>query len=250
MIMRLKGSAEVNKLKAETDKLSAEAEQIRLSRKKDDLINSEITNQLGQNLAEISLSDVDRACMTEYYIREVDEGSTIEIISLTLQVVLENYGEDRILKWVKGGKKFRILILYPFSMGAKLRSLEESDDESFLTKKINKQVLRLKDLYEMARKFDNFKHYNGSLEVRFYDGIPYFAYFRTENTMALGLYYSHIKGLQSEVVFLDKKTNVYKNMTNHFSVLWEKGDKKEGNKMTLCIISEHRMSFNDPNDTK
>ena len=243
LIMRQKGSAEVEKLNAEAEKTRAEAEKIRT-----ELRSSSPTGEVSllQKASAISLSEVERSRMTEYYIEKANSGSTIEIITLTLQVALENYGEDRFLRWIQEGKQIRILVLSPFSLAAKLRSREEKpDDEDFLANKIIKQVEVLKNLYCTAEDLLEHKNYAGSMEVRFYDAIPYFAYFRTENAMAIGLYYSHIKGLQSEVILVDPKSSVYQNMSMHFSKLWGKGDRKNREKMTVCVISKQHMHFMD-----
>lgn len=266
LIMRQKGTAEVDKLKAEAEKTRAEAEKIRKDTAEVDKTKAEAEKTraevdkvrkeslsgnpadgalVRQKPCEISLSEVERSRMTEYYIEAANSGSTIEIITLTLQVALENYGEDRFLKWIQEGKEIRILVLSPFSMAAKLRSREESNDESFLSNKIIKQVEVLKNLYNHAEDLLEHKNYAGSMEVRFYEGIPYFAYFRTNNAMAIGLYYSHIKGLQSEVILVDTKSTVYENMSAHFAKLWNKPDKKDRESMTVCVISKSYMHFID-----
>jgi hypothetical protein len=244
LIMRQKGTAEVDKLKAEADKTRAETEKIR----KESRLGSQAEEEpVHQEPYEISVSKVERALMTNYYIDKANQGSTIEIITLTLQVALENYGEGRFLRWIQEGKQIRILVLSPFSMATKLRSREENSDENFLANKIIQKVELLKNLYNTAGDLLEHKNYAGSMEVRFYDGIPYFAYFRTENSMAIGLYYSHIAGLQSEVLLVDTKSSVYENMKAHFERLWNKGDKQEREKMTVCVISKLHMHFIDLN---
>lgn len=242
-----KNDAEVDNLKAEAERHRLETEKIRR-----ELYPNGPSDRasLPQKPCEISLSEVERSRMTEYYITQADKGSTIEIISLSLEVVLNNYGDDRFIRWIREGKHIRILVLSPLSMGARLRSREESGNEAFLPEKIVVQIGNLQNLYNHAVGALEHTSYRGSLEVRLYEGIPYFAYFRTENAMAIGLYYSHIKGLQSEVILVDVDSTVYNNMSGHFEKLWNKGDRKEREETTVCVISEPHMHFVDLNELR
>lgn len=188
-----------------------------------------------------NVNAVERSQSTEYYTRQVNDAASVDIITLTMQAMLEQYGDDKLIDWIFEGKTLRILVLAPFSVAAELRSREENNDEIFLRDKIIRQIERLKRIYDRAsHRIDNNKEFlTGSLEVRFYDGIPYFAYFGTEKAMAIGLYYSHIKGLQSETISIKKEWSIWGNAKKHFDYLWGKCDEED----KVCVISRHRQSF-------
>ena len=89
---------------------------------------------------------------------------------------------------------------------------------------------------------------SGSLEVRLYDGIPYFAYFSTEKAMVIGLYYSHVKGLQSEAISIDAESRIYKKMQGHFDTLWNRQSGSKGVSLkdrVICTIAKSNMHFID-----
>jgi hypothetical protein len=112
----------------------------------------------------------------------------------------------------------------------------------------------LKCIYERAQQriADEGKKPSGSLEVRFYDGIPYFAYFGTEREIVLGLYYAQKKGLQSEVFLVNVKSPVYKDFQRHFRSLWDGRDKDSMSleERLVCVISASNSYFIDLNALK
>jgi Domain of unknown function (DUF5919) len=138
---------------------------------------------------DIYFFDIYRCEMTRYYIRWTEAARRIDIITQSMQTILENYGDDRLMEWIMGGKKFRVLVLSPGSAAAKIRGKEE---EIPLPNKIVTQIETLQRIYKRARKqiVDKGRKCSGSLEVRLYDGIPYFAYFGTEREIVIGLYYA------------------------------------------------------------
>jgi len=193
---------------------------------------------------DIHFLDIERSEMTKYYISWTEAANTIDIIALSMQAMLENYGDDRLIKWLKQGKKFRVLVLSPGSTAAKVRGEEEGIP---LQRKIVTQIKRLKSIYERARNqiTGERKRHLGSLEVRFYDGIPYFAYFGSEREIVIGLYYAQKKGLQSEAFLVDVKSPIYENLQCHFDALWDRQDKggTSFEDRLICVISESKLHF-------
>lgn len=205
--------------------------------------------QSGAPFTGLKISGLERSQLTKHYTEQAESASTIDIITLTMQAILENYGNERLLRWISLGKKIRILILSPFSMAAKIRSREEYGNESFLPEKVITQVQILGRLFELARqRVTSRQTFLGSLEVRFYDGIPYCAYFGTEYSMTLGLYYSHMNGLQSEAILFERDSTIYRNMGAHFQSIWDRGQ-TQGSE-DICVITQERLFFVDPGELK
>jgi hypothetical protein len=155
--------------------------------------------------------------MTDIYIEKSEAADRIDVITLTMEVILNNFGDDRWIKFLRNGKKIRILVLSPSSSAAGMRGRQEGIN---LPGKTLGQIEILKNrLYAQAVEQLSNEEYSGSLEVRFYDGIPYFAYFGTEKEIVAGLYYSHVMGLQSEAIYIDARCPVYKKMQSHFNAV-------------------------------
>lgn len=180
----------------------------------------------------------ERSRLTTYYLEEAIASQTIDIISLTMQVTLDNYGEDAFLDWLEEGKRIRILILSPYSMAAEVRSEEEGID---VKAKILEQIQRLGLIYNRAQHLQAANILRGTLEVRIHDGLPYFAYFKTEQSMCIGLYYAHIKGLQSETIFPEPDSEMFRKMEGHFQTIWKAQSPLLRNGNSICKISESEM---------
>ncbi len=200
---------------------------------------------------DIYFFDLHRCEMTRYYIGWAEAAGSIDIITLSMQVLLENYGDDRLIEWLMRGKKFRILVLSPASAAAKIRGKEEG---IALDRKIVTQIERLKSIYERARQRIATEGGNcsGSLEIRFYDGIPYFAYFGTETEIVIGLYYAQKKGLQSETFMVKTSSPVHNAFQSHFNSLWNGRDEDSTvlEDRVICVISGSKFHFIDLNSLK
>jgi hypothetical protein len=135
--------------------------------------------QDNQPLIEQVMSLPERKFLTGNYVDWTRAAEKIEIITLSMSCILESYGDQELIEWINGGKTIKILVLNPNASVTKLRGREEGID---LKRKILLQVQRLEKLCKESKEFienpkkssnarDGFK---GSLEVRIYDGIPYF----------------------------------------------------------------------------
>jgi nucleoside phosphorylase len=187
----------------------------------------------------VQFFDLERARLTEHYVAWAEGANTIDIVSLSMQVILENYGDERLISWVMGGKKVRVLVLSPRSITARIRGNEERID---LPKKIQTQIKRLRNICKQAQRQmsrDTAERCLGSLEVRVYDGIPYFAYFGTEKEVVVGLYYAHRTGLQSPAILIDARSSAFEQLREHFDVLWRGPDRDEKRcrARVVCTIS-------------
>ena len=193
---------------------------------------------------DITVLASERSHLSQYYLEQAGSAAAIDIIALTLQTALENFGEDKFIQWIQAGKNIRILMLSPASTAAKTRSREESSNEDFLPSKITEQVKALKRLHSRVERELKSQDYRGSLEVRLYDDLPYFSYFHTDKVMVMGLYYVHIRGLQSEALLIDAKSSIHAKMNDHFNALWIRSGKRGAQKMILCSIAKGRVQFN------
>ena len=187
----------------------------------------------------------ERSSLSDDYTRYADAAGRIDIITLTMQVLLDTYGDDRLMTWISEGKEIRILVPSPGSTAVEIRSREEGIDVS---SKILTQIKRLKTcVYDRIQKLQLLDiKCTGLLEVRLYNSIPYFAYFCADKKMIIGLYYAHLKGLQSEAISIGAESPVYAKMQRHFEALWE-GQKEtiRPQDRVVCKIAESNSHFID-----
>jgi hypothetical protein len=243
--------AEAEKFKAEAERSTAEAEKFRAETEKirHDLSSIIVSSQSKEHGTaphhEITVLPTERSLLSEFYLDQIVSSTNIDIIALTLQTALEHFGLDRFIQWIKDRKHIRILMLSPDSDAAKVRGIEEDSNENFLVDKIILQIKALRSLYIQAEKDLNQVSAAGSLEVRLYDELPYFSYFHTDKAMVMGLYYVHIRGLQSEALLIDETSSIHAKMCNHFDKIWIKSGESGAPKMTVCIISKDCMMFNN-----
>ena len=187
----------------------------------------------------------DRSQITKLYTEIATGADRLDIIALTMQTVLDNYGDERLFDWILKGTKVRILVLSPMSMAAELRSKQEGID---LSLKTMTQIARLKNCvyHEVAKQVALEKRCLGALEVRLYDGLPYFAYFNADERMIVGLDYSHIKGLQSEAFYIGVGSPVHKKMRGHFEAMWKgQNESTPLQQRVICKITELDQHFTD-----
>jgi len=203
-------------------------------------------NAFGGRSSVCFLSDKQRRFMTSEYVKMAANAEQIDVVALSMSALLENASD--LAQWILNeGKTIRILVLAPSASAARIRGREEGID---LPSKIINQVEELQALYEKIQTelIEYNERCKGSLEVRFYDGIPYFAYFRADKEMIIGLYYSHLKGLESECLYIRTPEHpVYHKMLDHFDALW-KGKAEIGvspEERVICRITHSESRFID-----
>lgn len=170
--------------------------------------------------------------------------SKFDLISLTSENFQRVCGEERlIINKIEEGCDVRILILDKNSQLWKYRFKSEPNMDKDKLKVINDKVeekyrkiqstLRVRTL----RKKEPF---TGSLIVRYYDDIPYYAYCRSDNQAILGFYYSFTVGMKSHAFSTKEESkydnseystsetdNLFKNLSLHFENLWNKSTKEK-----------------------
>jgi hypothetical protein len=187
----------------------------------------------------------ERSFLTAKYYDLSKASSEIEAIGLTLKSFRDGFGVDKIVNFLEQGKKIKLLLLFPTAYVTQIRQLEEKTANFEADIKITIQFLE--EIYSHWKKSKR-REWDGSLEMRFYDTIPYSAYFRADNTIILGLYYRHKSGLQSECIEIQQnprpgkklsEEGISANLRNSFTKLWE-----ENKDNTYCVIGPEKSFVN------
>jgi hypothetical protein len=173
--------------------------------------------------------------------------SNVDVISLSLASFVENTPLTTLLRWIREGKKFRLLMLAPDSEITKQRGIEEGIN---LQAKIRESIRQLHRISEQIQENINGQACRGRLEVRTFNSIPYFAYLRCDDSVLLGLYYSHVPGIQSEVIRFQKgDSSIFTKVQSHFEKLWtEPGEGGADPKSRrICVIEHQKIKEEPPN---
>ncbi|MBN2287449.1 MAG: hypothetical protein JXI43_13440 [Tissierellales bacterium] len=181
----------------------------------------------------------ERRYISERYAEFTKAAKNIDVLSMSLSAFCDNYPTEDLIKWIKYDEKnFRLLVLSPKSPIIEIRNMQENTD---IRKKILDSFKKIKEIHDRAESdYRNNKKWNGSLEVRIYDNIPYLAYFRADAKIIVGLYYSHIRGTQSETILLQRGDDLmFKKLEGHFKKLWD-GDKESFEDRLICTISNSK----------
>jgi hypothetical protein len=190
----------------------------------------------------------ERRFINKQYVELTEAADRIDVISLSLYAFYDNYPREKLVEWIKEkGKKFRVLVLSPEGRAAELRSMAENID---LGKKIRESLWQFQKICDRAESdLNKGSEWAGGLEIRTYDSIPYFAYFRADQQMIVGLYYSHVPGTQSEAILIQKGDGpIYDKMKGHFEALWD-GTTPRGtppDNRQVCSISGSTVKFLTP----
>lgn len=176
-----------------------------------------------------------------------EKGDNIDLISLTLTSFTENTHRKKLYKWIARGRKhIRIMLLSPDSIIGSRRGEDEGGVD--LSRKIKESITRLSIFCEYARvKSGDGQKLKGSLEVRVFDSIPYFAYLRCDNVVMIGFYYSHVPGIQSEVLRIEESSHpVLAKTKRHFEKVWSSECPRlgTGEERRVCCIRNGEVSFN------
>lgn len=161
------------------------------------------------------------------YLDLTESGEQIDIMSLTLDAFVQSHNRKQVLDWVNSGKHFRILVLEEQGCAAEIRGMEEDDEN--LPEKIGRSLSILRARCRDSRRDIAGSQCKGSFEIRTHNGLPYFAYFRSDDDVVLGLYFRHLQGSQSEVLRIKKKESpVFDKAKNHFKRAWRHGTPVQG----------------------
>jgi hypothetical protein len=180
-----------------------------------------------------------RTLLTEMYQNMTKEATEIDIIGLTLDTFFKGFKIEEITQYIKSGRNFRIMLLFPDSYVAQIRQKEEMGT-NFAS--IIGDSLRIIENICGIWKQGNKREWQGSFEVRFYDTLPHHAYFRADNQFIMGFYFRHTAGVHSEGILIRQKIfseqDIAANLGEHFEVLW--ADNKDN---TLCSIRAEQGFF-------
>ena len=187
----------------------------------------------------------ERSVITSDYFKLAKRAWNIDVLGLTLKSFRDFFGVTDIIQLLRDGKKLRILILFPTAYVTQIRQMEEKKDNSANFEDDIETTIQTFEKISAKCKEQGLK---GALEVRFYDTIPYFAYFRADNSFVLGPYYHHKSGLKSQSIFIEDEPKKGDNpVTNgltadlkqHFETLWA-----DNQRNTFCVIGS---SYSAPN---
>lgn len=189
----------------------------------------------------------ERRFLTGHYNDRMQVAQEIDIISLSLEAFQNNFPEQELCRWVlTEGKRIRMLVLSPNGKASEIRGREENHN---LKQKIEGQIEHLRH-HLFLRLDEEIKKgviCKGSFAVSLYDACPYYAYFRADNEIILGFYYSNRPGNLSECLHLrDNEHDVHKKLRAHFDDLWLHSNKGESSDWrVICEVSGAKAIFND-----
>jgi hypothetical protein len=153
------------------------------------------------------------------FLELTESGERIDIMSLTLDAFVQSHNRRQVLNWVVSGKHFRLLVLEEQGCAAMIRGMEEDDEN--LPQKIGRTLKILRARCRDSRRDIAGSQCKGSFEIRTHDGLPYFAYFRSDDEAVLGFYFRHLQGSQSEVLRIKKRESpVFGKARDHFERAW------------------------------
>jgi len=179
-----------------------------------------------------------RSLLSETYLKMMKEATEIEIVGLTLKAFFVSCSAQDIAEHIRQGKHFKILLLFPDAYVTQIRQREEKATD--LVADIEASIRVIEGIFKnwQCRR----RGWHGSFEVRFYDTLPYLAYFRADEQFIIGFYYHHIVGHHSECILVRQKAileqDIATNLEKHFGALWQDNG---GN--TLCRIDKRQGFF-------
>jgi hypothetical protein len=179
-----------------------------------------------------------RALLAETYLQMMKEATHIDIVAMTLKAFFVSCSNQDIVKCIEQGKHFRIMLLFPDACVTQIRQREEpasnlAADVAVSTRKVQE----IFNVWEQSRR-----QWQGSFEVRFYDTLPYHAYFRADDRFIVGFYYHSTVGHQSECILVRENAileqGIAANLKDHFSALW-----RDSEPNTLCRLDRRQGFF-------
>lgn len=147
----------------------------------------------------------------------------IDIVALTSENLTRVYGDLLKSKILTEPCDIRILSLDPESPLWQYRLQDESDYSheqiretvACSTKFLKGIVSRIKDETDMRSDL------KGSLVAKQHSSLPHFAYFRADDRIIIGLYYSFTVGLKSHAIVVeDQSSSLFRMLEQHFETMW------------------------------
>lgn len=167
----------------------------------------------------------------------------IDIMALTSEGMMKTYGKHLENKIMTESCDIRILILNYDSKLWDYRIKEEGGSFSRrILEEISKKVL---EFYKgisnsIAKKVSSNEEIKGSLAVKLHENIPYSAYFRADEKLIVGFYYSYTTGNRSHAIEVSPNSDLFNSLERHFDAIWNKSKTKE-----LINISYRGIKINN-----
>ena len=163
-----------------------------------------------------------------------------DILSIAVSGALDDILNDRrfIDRILRDRLKVRLLFLNPRSFYVEQRAIEDQLRIIDVCKDLEESINKAKRIGEKLRaRYDSLKRKNllvasneGSLEIRLYDGCPYFTFFRVDDEIIWGIYTSEKRGVNSAAFRLRVGNNALSSqLVGHFNILWERSK-------SACIV--------------
>lgn len=147
--------------------------------------------------------------------------------------------EDILARRLREGSRIRIMILSPTSDLIPRLAKEEKQTPEQLLSDIAISLGVCKRLYKLL--LEQPPKRVASLDIRFYDEVPYFAYHRVDDDLIIGFYFQDSLGYSSAAYELvDKETKKF--FDGHFSQLFQRAEQS-----VLLKVPAHRQApdFNE-----
>ena len=153
----------------------------------------------------------------------------VDIIALTSENLIRVYGPRLRSKIENHPCDIRIMFL---DVESELWACRLRDESDYTHKDIRRILSESTDYFrklseEIEQNTDIKSNLDGSLSVRCFDDIPYFAYFRADSKIIVGFYYSFTVGLKSHAILVDdKSSDLFRMLEKHFDALWNRNQKE------------------------
>jgi hypothetical protein len=148
----------------------------------------------------------------------------LDIIALTGENLYLICNNNKLLvnKVVEDNCHIRILLLDPTSPLWNYRIKDDHNNLNEYPKIFNKVAAFFNTLEQSIKsKITNKESLKGSIEVRYFDRIPYNAYFRSDNTIIIGCYHSHTDGISSNAFENNyNDVRIFSSYDKHFDEIW------------------------------
>ncbi len=172
-----------------------------------------------------------RENLRDFYDEHFNEATKyVDIMALTSENLMNFYGERLLHKIMSGRCNIRIMILDPDPESPlwELRIKDERDAGGPTIEGVTKQIEEAIDFYQgLQAKIPTGQKSLGSLTVKLHKSIPYFSYFRADDKISLGLYYSFTVGVKAPAISVGPRTDLFKHLEQHFDAIWGRKENKE-----------------------
>ena len=196
-----------------------------------------------------------RNAMDQYYLELFKSArKQVDIVALTSENIIRVYGDLLKSKILTEQCDIRILSLDPESPIWQYRLQDESDySHEQIRETIENSTKFLKGIASRIIDETNMKSdLKGSLVAKHHSNLPHFAYFRADDRIIIGLYYSFTVGLKSHAIVIeDQSSSLFRMLEKHFEVMWERSHNEIVSVTSRGIrIEGHKANSQQPTEPK